>query len=346
MSQKNWVITSAAERIALDGQKKGEAAFTVTNAGPRDTAVFEVVPMEGAEPSWFTVDSPQRTVGSRESVSYLVKVAIPPTAKPGSYAMKGRVYSADPNENVAPEESSVDSGRVVLEVQSVPAPVKKPFPWWIVIVAALVVITVAVVTIVLVASDDKPGPTAPGEVATAPDLIGKSEADAAKALAAAGLKVGKVSHRQDPAKTGVADQSVKAGSRVFRDSTVDFTLFVQLTAPALKSPGPATILNGAAQAVNLTWEQSEPWVTKWRVVMTMEVCTATALTSPLSCNYFTSANTGVDAKTFLAKMQFTFRPSQGTLGNYHSGMSRWEITPIDDFGNAGPNTTWTFQVRP
>ena len=37
----NWVVTTAAERITLDDQRKGETTFTVTNPGPAfDRAVF------------------------------------------------------------------------------------------------------------------------------------------------------------------------------------------------------------------------------------------------------------------------------------------------------------------
>jgi len=78
----NWVVTTAAERIALNEAKQGETTFTVTNPGTRaDRVVFEPVPGQGADPSWFTVDEPQRRVQPAASVSFLVKAQVPPTMR-------------------------------------------------------------------------------------------------------------------------------------------------------------------------------------------------------------------------------------------------------------------------
>src|SRR5258706_8042937 len=98
----NWVVTTAAERIALDDAKRGETTFTVTNPGSRpDRAVFEVVPGDNAGPAWFTADQPQRQVPANGSASFLLTVQVPATAAPGTYEVRGRVYSA----SEAPEES-------------------------------------------------------------------------------------------------------------------------------------------------------------------------------------------------------------------------------------------------
>src|SRR5262245_6105291 len=107
-----WVITTASDRIALDGTGSGETTFTVSNPSARiDRAVFDVVPGDGADAAWFTVDEPQRRVPGNGSVSYLMKVAVPAGATAGAYTVQGRVYSADS----APEEDSVLSGRLAVE---------------------------------------------------------------------------------------------------------------------------------------------------------------------------------------------------------------------------------------
>jgi len=52
-----WVVTTSSERVALNEQRQGELTFTVTNpTGRADRAVFDVVPGDGADPAWFTVD--------------------------------------------------------------------------------------------------------------------------------------------------------------------------------------------------------------------------------------------------------------------------------------------------
>src|SRR5262245_7358107 len=56
-----WVITNAAEQVALNDQKHGETTFTVSNPTQRaDRVVFDVVPGDGAEASWFSTTDPQR----------------------------------------------------------------------------------------------------------------------------------------------------------------------------------------------------------------------------------------------------------------------------------------------
>src|SRR5262245_38013157 len=181
-----WVVTTAAERIALDGEKRGETTFTVTNPSRRaDRAVFEVVPGDGADRNWFSVEDPQRLVRGNASVAYLMKVAIGTSAPPGNYAVQARVYSADS----APEESSVLSGRVMLEVKPEPKPEKKKLPWWWLVVAALVAIVLVVVGVLVFSG----GP----EMVAVPDVSKKTEAEATAALRAAGLVPGKVVHQHD-----------------------------------------------------------------------------------------------------------------------------------------------------
>lgn len=132
-----WAVDAAAEQFTLDARQQGELTFTVTNPGAvDDIAVFDVVPGDNAQRSWFHVDEPQRRVpGHNGFVSYLVKAAVPVGTPPGRYEMYGRASSA----NTAPEESARLSGRVTLDVT---AQEKKKFPWLPVLVGAAVVVIV------------------------------------------------------------------------------------------------------------------------------------------------------------------------------------------------------------
>jgi hypothetical protein len=160
-----WVVTAGADSVPLDASRGGEVTFTVTNPGPvPDRAVFDLVPGDGAERSWFTVAEPQRPLTPGASVPYLVKVTVPGTAPAGSYTVQARVYSAD----TAPEESSSLSNRVALTVAAID---RKPRPWWLLVVAGLVVVVLGVVVWLIVRPDPSgDGPPSPGPGPTTIDF--------------------------------------------------------------------------------------------------------------------------------------------------------------------------------
>jgi hypothetical protein len=172
-----WVIASAAPAIELSPAGIGETSFTVTNNASRiGRAVLDVVPSEGADPQWFSVVEPQRSVPAGGSVSYPVRVAINPSAPPGSYSFQGRVYSADE----APEENSVLSGRVSLSLARPAVPVPKKRPWWVLAVAALVVVVVGVVVALVLANRSgtpaaSPAPASPAAAKTAVHFDGQRD---------------------------------------------------------------------------------------------------------------------------------------------------------------------------
>src|SRR5262245_42682555 len=136
----NWVVEVPAERVVLDAQNRGEILFTVTNVGSTaGRAVLEIVPAEGVDPSWFTVDEPRRLIGAGASDAYRVTLAPPPGTAAGSYFVQARVYPDDAA--VAPEEASRLSKRVEFQVRETPPP-PKPRPWWPYALAAALILIV------------------------------------------------------------------------------------------------------------------------------------------------------------------------------------------------------------
>lgn len=304
-----WVITTPSDRVTLDEAQQGQVAFTVTNPTSRpDRVVFDIVPGDGADAAWFTVDEPQRRVAGNGSATYLVRAAVPATAPPGSYSVQGRAYSADST----PEEDSVLSSRLVLEVAAKAVPPPKKRPWWILVVAALVVVVAVTVGLVvgLGGSHPAPAPSSPAGLVDVPAVLKQSGGDARTNLAVFGLRVGTVRYKFDPTADSVVYQSVAPGARVPRGTKVDLVVTTALTAPVPHSPAtvsPAAVfvpttpvpstpaLAGAsasaapsspapagspsasasgpsAPAGVLTWTDANPAVHRWLVFVQQQVC--------------------------------------------------------------------------
>ena len=281
----NWVVTTAAERITLNEQRKGETTFTVTNPGPGfDRAVFDVVPGDGAEAGWFTVEEPQRRVPATTSVSYLLKVGIPPTAPAGQYSIQGRVYSADS----APEEDSVLSSRVVVEAKAPAQPTAKPKPWWLLAVAALVVLVLVVVGWLIFRPSGKPEakPTATPSAAqvNVPDVTKQTEAQATANLQRAGLTVGTIKHRAGAPNDSVLQQSIAGDKTAAPGTAIDLVIAVSLTPSKLTGP-PSGGRLARNTAPLLTWTQNEKYVTRWQVLMRQEVCSDYLIFLPNRCGF-------------------------------------------------------------
>jgi len=330
-----WVVTTPVDRIELDETQQGQTTFTVTNPTNRvDRVYFDVVVGDGADEAWFTIDEPQRRVPANGSVSYLIKTNIPATAKPGNYSVQGRAYSADS----APEEDSVLSSRLAVEVKAKAAPVvKKKFPWWIVVVAGLVVIVLVVVGILVFGGGGGTTATPPAEQVTVPDLAKQSEGQARTNLSAFGLSVGTIRHKfDDKSPDQVIYQSVAGGGKADKGSPVDLVITSALAQPTITAPAnnatvplsavsahvqpvpanPAPTPTGSAAPTTkptatasastppatpdlVTWTDSDAFVTHWQVTLTQQLCvTNLVITRTPSCFAVELSATTVDKPSF------------------------------------------------
>ena len=354
-----WVITSAADKVVLDNQHAGEITFTVSIPTPSaDRAVLEVVPGEGADASWFATTDPQRSVPGGGSVSYLVKVAVSADAIPGQRSVQGRVYSSD----LAPEEGSVLSGRILFDVPGAAAPAPKRRPWWLLAVAALVLVVVGVVVWLVVPSGNaapvagpsrsaspsaRPTPPRPSAsptpaTATVPNLQGLSEADAVKQLTAVGLVEGKVQHKQNPAQAGKVLSQSATLTTVPVGTKVDVVVGVSLAAPSITSPGNGQGF-GQGSSVDVRWNQTETWVTTWHVSTQKQNCYYYIGHNYRDCAWDAQADTTVGIKLYTASFSLSYQPLLN-LGNYNTGAVQATVAAVDDFGTAGPGAVVGFQI--
>lgn len=125
----SFAITVATNNAVLDSVRQGRTSFTVSNTtarGARARARIAAQPASAA--SWLTLlGEAERDFASDGSQQYTVQISVPPTAPPGSYTFRlDMVDLANPDDDVS-------EGPTVRFVVEPPVPVKKPFPWWIVV---------------------------------------------------------------------------------------------------------------------------------------------------------------------------------------------------------------------
>jgi PASTA domain len=349
-----WTISAGTERVQLNPQRQGETTFTVTNSGPVDArAVVDVLPSENADRAWFTVDEPQRLVTHGGSATFPVRIAVRPDAPPGAYWLAARVYPADG----APEEASVTSGRVAFDLLPVSA-VKRSNPLlWLIPVAVLVLAVGSVggwlalrdtgsgeALPTTTATTAPPTTTTPAPPAPMPDLSGMPEQRATDLLKELGALVGTIRHQQDPANAGrVLAQSAPVGQPVPLDTPVDLVVAVSLGPAALSAPSNGTTFPKDGALPTLAW-QPVPGAAAYRVQLESEVC-GFVIVAITPCIYSDSfggfyadyhARSFVDVTTPSATPSIELKVHPGVPRAGHSGNVRWQVIPLDDFGNPGP----------
>jgi hypothetical protein len=355
-----WVVTTPSDRVELDENQQGQTTFTVTNPTPKlDRVVFDVVAGDGADASWFTVDEPQRRVPGNGSVSYLMKAAVPVGAKPGDYSVQGRVYSADS----APEEDSVLSSRLAVQVKAAITPPPKKIPWWVYVVVALVVVVAIVVGFVVASGSKSSGPTV-----NVPNVSNQSQDQATTNLF--GLKVGVVRHKLDASPDRVIYQSVPGGAKVARGTTVDLVVTTALAAPVLTKPAsgatiplaslappttpvptspvlgatPSPMPSPASADGVLRWTDPDPFVSRWQVEYQQEICTSAQLPpfngAIVACYYVTSSAVQVNQPEFTPIYVASGSGGNSGILTVPRPIFQWRVSAVDDFGNIGTPSAW------
>jgi chemotaxis protein histidine kinase CheA len=137
-------ITTATNKFTLDAAQRGEVAVTVSNATERKLqGRAQLEAGGGAKVDWFKLDGEAtRTLNVAESTQYTIKVAAPPGTPAGDYSVRlNMIGVANPDE----EFSEGPTVAFALKQAIAAAPVKKGFPWWIVIVVVGVLVVGGVI---------------------------------------------------------------------------------------------------------------------------------------------------------------------------------------------------------
>lgn len=148
-------ITSTTSRVELNGSSQGTVSFTISNKlGAAVTVRASVSPTGTSKAEWMSFpEGAERALTADGTAVIPVKVSVPAGTPPGAYGF-GLLVASLTN----PDENYDQGPAVAFTVAEAKAPVKKPFPWWIVAVAAGVVLLTGGVVFALVHK----APAAPG----------------------------------------------------------------------------------------------------------------------------------------------------------------------------------------
>lgn len=357
---KDWAVMTAVERLAVNDQGTATTTFTVTNLQDVPSSVTAAIIADDVARGWFTVEEPVRFVEAGHSVSYVVRIATPPSAPAAEYTFQLLAYSSDK----APEENPTFSSRVVLEMPATPSRKRSLMP--ILLAAGVVAVVIAlVITLVVVISRDDAPPASPSPPATSsaavsvPNVIGETEVDSITGrITDAGLiPILKYRHSASPA--GAIAQNPAPSQVVAPGTPVEVTVAVVLTEPTegtvtirvepqrLPSIGadipPRVVVN-----VALSWEQAETYVRAWRVVFLTNVCQQGGARPSMDGALLATQVLVVDTPQLRIVRHYTprFWVDSGTRTLPYS-CSAWaeaaHIEPLDDFGRPGPSTTVLMQ---
>ncbi|PTL84221.1 hypothetical protein [Vitiosangium sp. GDMCC 1.1324] len=143
---RNFDITATTSSVKLDGSGQGEVTFTVSNKlGMGVTVRATVEPAGNTRAEWMSFpDGMERTLSPDGTAVIPVRISAPKGTPPGAYNF-GLVVASVSN----PDEQYDRGPSVAFNVAEAPAPVKKPFPWWLVALAAGVVIIIVGVVAIL-----------------------------------------------------------------------------------------------------------------------------------------------------------------------------------------------------
>jgi hypothetical protein len=148
-------ITATTSSVRLDASGLGEVSFTVTNALRQAVSVrASVEPVGNARAEWMSFPDGMERVLSPDGTAVIpVRIAAPTGTPPGSYSFSLVVASIS-----NPDEHYDRGPTVAFTVAEATAPVKKPFPWWIVALAAgVLIIGGGVVAILASRGGEAPG---------------------------------------------------------------------------------------------------------------------------------------------------------------------------------------------
>ena len=140
----SFAVTTAGQKVSLDGQGGAQAQYTVTNTSSVQLrGRLLTVALGSASGEWFSIAGDAvREFGPSGVERALVQITIPEGTPPGTYSFRLDAVS-EPD----PDEDFTEGPSVSFDVAAPAAP-KKKFPWWIVIAIGAVVVLMIIGVVV------------------------------------------------------------------------------------------------------------------------------------------------------------------------------------------------------
>ncbi|MCP3136329.1 LamG domain-containing protein [Pyxidicoccus xibeiensis] len=139
-------ITTPSPMLKLDGSRRGEVGFTVTNSlGQPVQGRATVVPEGATPPEWFSLAGEAERDFPRDGTHvFHVRVAVPPSQAVGEHAFRLLVV-----DQANPDEHFADGPLVAFKVTAPSVIARRRFPWWIPASAAAAVLIMVLVGVLL-----------------------------------------------------------------------------------------------------------------------------------------------------------------------------------------------------
>ncbi len=205
-----FAITPSADTVAIDANRRGEVAFTVSNTSAAPVrSRGKVVAGDPAQQAWYSLaGNPERPLKPGETTQYVVRVALPQTATEGTYQFRLDAVSVE-----NPDEMFTTGQPVGFTFKPPAEPPKKPFPWWILAVVGGALLIIGVVLFFVLRNTD----------VTVPDLKNMTYEEAVDALTQAGLEAEEIQVVAGGPENKVSGQDPAPDTQVPKNSVVKVT---------------------------------------------------------------------------------------------------------------------------
>jgi hypothetical protein len=162
-----FTITTVRQTLKADAEGQATTVFTVTNSTSRPLrGIVKIRPLGNTQAQWLAIEGETErdfsAGGTHQFTVTFKKPKVPAAPDTAPQPAESFPFRVDAVSAINPDEDFTEGPVVTVETAAgQPLPVKKPFPWWILIVAGILLVVGIVVTLLLLRGDDAGGDPTP-----------------------------------------------------------------------------------------------------------------------------------------------------------------------------------------